>query len=86
MTATTAALPRDLADAIYLARLRRDWSLRTAAELLGISHTYLATLEEQGGLPSYALAKRLCRVYELDDETTAKLMAAVDVPRPRRDR
>lgn len=61
----TFSLNNQLGDLLKTLRLQRDWSLRTAAEESGVSHTYISNLEK--GLvpkPAPEQLKKLAAAYD----------------------
>ena len=69
-------LPLGLADALRHARLERRLSLRQAARLARIDHSFLSRLERGLRAPRTGVAVRLARVLELDDDLAEELLAA----------
>jgi len=69
-------LPLDLADALRYARLERRLTLRQAARLAHIDHSYLSRLERGLRAPRIGTAVRLAQVLDLDDDLAEELLAA----------
>lgn len=62
-------------------RIKRGLSLRAAGELIGISHSYLASLENGADprtgmplVPSREVIAKICAAYDLGTKDTAILM------------
>lgn len=72
----------DLSEILRRERLKRGYSLRSAAEKIGISHSYLASLENgadpRSGIPlvpSKAVITKICIAYQLDGAEIADLLS-----------
>ncbi len=71
----------NLSDILRRERMNRGYSLRVAAEKIGISHSYLKSLESgtdpRSGLPlipSKAVIAKICLAYQLDDKEVSELL------------
>lgn len=65
-----------IAQSLRSARRRQGWSLRRAAEIVGISAGYLCLLEQGKRVPSTIVARSLVEVYaDLPEQIIARLEA-----------
>ncbi|MBE6895560.1 MAG: helix-turn-helix domain-containing protein [Ruminococcaceae bacterium] len=72
---------KSLGETLKRERIKRGLSLRAAGELIGISHSYLASLENgadpRSGMPlvpSQEVITKICKAYKLETKDTALFM------------
>ena len=75
----------DFGEMLLKERNKRGLSLRAASAIIGISHTYLAELENgqdprtgQKPLPSSDVMYKICKAYDIDEAVASSLLGYED--------